>query len=580
MSPAYYGSITLAKVECATDGDGMSNDTAIFVGASDADQYLLLKYGNRHGLIAGATGTGKTVTLQTIAEGFAAYGVPVFMADVKGDLSGVGQAGGNNPRAVERAQQLKIDGYKGRAFPTIYWDLFGEKGHPVRTTVTEIGPVLMARLLQLNDTQEGVLNIVFKVADEQALLLLDFKDLQTVLQWTAENAGSLTTKYGNVSKQSIGAIQRSLLTLQQQGGERFFGEPALDLKDMIGHDAAGMGAINILAADRLMQSPRLYATFLLWLLSELFEVMPEIGDPEKPKFVFFFDEAHLLFNDAPKALLGKIEQVVRLIRSKGVGVYFITQNPLDIPESVLGQLGNRVQHALRAFTPRDQKAVKTAAETFRPNKKFDAQTAITELGVGEALVSFLDAKGVPEPVERCFIAPPRGRIGPATEAERAAAIKASPLAAKYERTVDRESAYEVLTGRATAGQVAHEAPPPTAAPSRRGQYDAPPPADVPSSSGPWGRSRIPQTEPEPAPPPKKPRLREAEPPTAPAPPAPKPSTPTMPKAPAGRRSDSIGTTIAKTATRTVTNVLVREATKAVMKNGGSILRGVLGSILK
>ena len=555
----------------------MSNDTAIFVGASDADQFLLLKYANRHGLIAGATGTGKTVTLQTIAEGFSAYGVPVFMADVKGDLSGVGQAGGDNPRAIERARQLKIEGYAGRAFPTIYWDLFGEKGHPVRTTVTEIGPVLMARLLQLNDTQEGVLNIVFKVADEQGLLLLDFKDLQTVLQWTAENAGSLTTKYGNVSKQSIGTIQRALLTLQQQGGERFFGEPALDLKDMIGLDAAGMGAINVLAADRLMQSPRLYATFLLWLLSELFEVMPEIGDPEKPRFVFFFDEAHLLFDDAPKALLGKIEQVVRLIRSKGVGVYFITQNPLDIPESVLGQLGNRVQHALRAFTPRDQKAVKTAAETFRPNKKFDAQTAITELGVGEALVSFLDAKGVPEPVERCFIAPPRGRIGPATEAERAAAIKASPLAAKYERTVDRESAYEVLTGRATAGQVAHDAPPPTAGPSRRGQYDAPPPADAPSPSGPWGRTRVPQMEPAPASPTKKPRLREAE---TPAPTTPKPPTPPVPKAPARRSSDSIGTTIAKTATRTVTNVLVREATKAVMKNGGSILRGVLGSILK
>ncbi|HLM14825.1 MAG TPA: helicase HerA-like domain-containing protein, partial [Reyranella sp.] len=376
----------------------MSNDTAIFVGASDADQFLLLKYANRHGLIAGATGTGKTVTLQTIAEGFAAYGVPVFMADVKGDLSGIGQAGGDNPRAIERARQLKIEGYVGRGFPTIYWDLFGEKGHPVRTTVTEIGPVLMARLLQLNDTQEGVLNIVFKVADEQALLLLDFKDLQTVLQWTAETAGSLTTKYGNVSKQSIGAIQRSLLTLQQQGGERFFGEPALDLKDMIGHDAAGMGAINILAADRLMQSPRLYATFLLWLLSELFEVMPEIGDPERPKFVFFFDEAHLLFDDAPKALLDKIEQVVRLIRSKGVGIYFITQNPLDIPESVLGQLGNRVQHALRAFTPRDQKAVRAAAETFRANPKLDTYKTITELEKGEALVSFLEGNGVPSMV--------------------------------------------------------------------------------------------------------------------------------------------------------------------------------------
>jgi uncharacterized protein len=550
----------------------MSNDTAIFVGASDADQFLLLKYANRHGLIAGATGTGKTVTLQTIAEGFSAYGVPVFMADVKGDLSGVGQAGGDNPRAVERARQLKIEGYAGRAFPTIYWDLFGEKGHPVRTTVTEIGPVLMARLLQLNDTQEGVLNIVFKVADEQGLLLLDFKDLQTVLQWTAENAGSLTTRYGNVSKQSIGAIQRALLTLQQQGGERFFGEPALDLKDMIGHDAAGMGAINILAADRLMQSPRLYATFLLWLLSELFEVMPEIGDPERPKFVFFFDEAHLLFDDAPKALLEKIEQVVRLIRSKGVGIYFITQNPLDIPDSVLGQLGNRVQHALRAFTPRDQKAVKTAAETFRPNKKFNAQAAITELGVGEALVSFLDAKGVPEPVERCFIAPPRGRIGPATEAERAAAIKASPLASKYERTVDRESAYEVLTGRADSGQVAHEEATPVPQPGRRGQYDATPPptADKPPASGPWGRSRIPQTEP--AQPKPKPRLREAQ-------PAPPPPAPREPKAPA-RRGDTLGEAMMKSAGRTVANVVVREATKAIMRNGKSILRGVLGSLVR
>src|SRR5215471_2233686 len=444
----------------------MSEDTAIFVGASDADQYLLLKYGNRHGLVAGATGTGKTVSLQTIAEGFSSYGVPVFMADVKGDLSGIALAGGDNPRALERARQLKIDGYKGRGFPTIYWDLFGDKGHPVRTTVSEIGPVLMARLLQLNDTQEGVLNIVFKVADEQSLLLLDFKDLQSVLQWTAENAGSLTTKYGNVSKQSIGTIQRALLTLEQQGGERFFGEPALDLKDMITRDASGAGYINVLAADRLMQSPRLYSTFLLWLLSELFQVMPEVGDPDRPKFVFFFDEAHLLFDDAPKALLDKIEQVVRLIRSKGVGVYFISQNPLDIPESVLGQLSNRVQHALRAFTPKDQKAVKTAAETFRPNKKFSAAEAIVELGVGEALVSFLDAKGVPEPVERCFVAPPRGRIGPVSDAERAALVKASPLAGKYDQLVDRESAYEVLNKRSTAGQVKHdEAPPPTAAPS-------------------------------------------------------------------------------------------------------------------
>ena len=439
----------------------MTTPSTSWSAPATATQYLLLKYGNRHGLVAGATGTGKTVSLQTVAEGFSAAGVPVFMADVKGDLSGIAAAGGDNPKAIERAKQLKLDGYKGRAFPAIFWDLFGDKGHPVRTTVTEIGPVLMARLLQLNDTQEGVLNIVFKVADEQKLLLLDFKDLQAVLEDVAKNAGTLTTKYGNVSKQTIGTIQRSLLTLQQQGGERFFGEPALDLKDMIGRDASGAGYVNVLAADKLMQSPRLYSTFLLWLLSELFQVMPEVGDVDKPKFVFFFDEAHLLFDDAPKALLDKIEQVVRLIRSKGVGVYFVTQSPLDIPDSVLGQLSNRVQHALRAFTPKDQKAVKTAADTFRPNPKFSAAEAIVELGVGEALVSFLDAKGVPTPVERCFIKPPQGRIGPVTDAERAAIVKASPLAGKYEQGVDRESAYEVLNKRSTAGQVKHDdAPPP------------------------------------------------------------------------------------------------------------------------
>ena len=554
----------------------MSDEAAIFVGASDVDQYLLLKYGNRHGLIAGATGTGKTVTLQTIAEGFSAYGVPVFMADVKGDLSGVSQPGGTNPKAVERAKQLKIDGYAGRAFPVVYWDLFGEKGHPVRTTVSEIGPVLMARLLQLNDTQEGVLNIVFKVADEQGLLLLDFKDLQSVLQWTAENASTLTTKYGNVGKSTIGTIQRALLTLQQQGGERFFGEPALDLKDMIGRDASGAGFINILAADKLMQSPRLYGTFLLWLLSELFEVMPEIGDADRPKFVFFFDEAHLLFDDAPKALLDKIEQVVRLIRSKGVGVYFITQNPLDVPETVLGQLSNRVQHALRAFTPKDQKAVKTAADTFRPNKKFNAAEAIVELGVGEALVSFLDDKGVPTPVERCFVAPPRGRIGPVTDAERAAVIKAGPLAGKYERTVDRDSAYEVLTGRASAGQVQHEdtGAAPSGGQRRRGQYGAMPPpiaAPPPVSGGapsPLGRAPASNDATDDAPR-AKPRLREAQPPVPPP----------EPKAPA-RRSDSLGEAMMKSAGRTVANVLVREATRAITRNGGSILRGILGSLVK
>ena len=563
MSKPYYAAPTLAKLT------RMSEDAAIFVGASDTDQYLLLKYGNRHGLVAGATGTGKTVSLQTIAEGFSAYGVPVFMADVKGDLSGISQAGGDNPKALERARLLKLDGYKGRAFPTIYWDLFGEKGHPVRATVTEIGPVLMARLLELNDTQEGVLNIVFKVADEQGLLLIDFKDMQSVLQWTAENAGTLTTKYGNVSKQTVGTIQRALLILQQQGGERFFGEPALDLKDMIGRDASGAGFVNVLAADKLMQSPRLYGTFLLWLLSELYQVMPEVGDVDKPKFVFFFDEAHLLFDDAPKALLDKIEQVVRLIRSKGVGVYFITQSPLDVPESVLGQLSNRVQHALRAFTPKDQKAVKTAADTFRPNPKFKAADAIVELGVGEALVSFLDSKGVPEPVERCFVAPPRGRIGPATDAERAAVIKASPLAGKYEQTVDRESAYEVLMGRATGGQSRDAGPSvPTTGQRRRGQYDdmpppiaAPPPIDM-----------APPADSEPRP---QPRLREAQP----------PAPPPLPKTP-GRRSDSLGEAIAKSAARTVTNIAVREASKAIFGSGrnsgilGGLVRGVLGGLVK
>ncbi|TXL81816.1 DUF853 family protein [Vineibacter terrae] len=566
----------------------MSEDLSIFVGAGDTDQNLLLKYGNRHGLIAGATGTGKTVTLQTLAEGFAAYGVPVFLADVKGDLSGMSQKGGDNPKAVERARLLKIDGYGGRAFPTMYWDLFGEKGQPIRTTVSEMGPLLLSRLLDLNATQEGVLNIVFKVADQQGLLLLDFKDLTSMLQWCAENAAQLTTEFGNVTKPTIGAIQRALLVLDQQGGQQFFGEPALDLKDMIMRDANGVGCINVLAADKLMQSPRLYATFLLWLLSELFETMPEVGDTDRPKFVFFFDEAHLLFDDAPKALIDKIEQVVRLIRSKGVGVYFISQNPLDVPESVLGQLSNRVQHALRAFTPKDQKAVKTAAQTFRPNKKFDAADAIIELGVGEALVSFLDAKGAPTPVERCFVAPPQSRIGPATDAERQAVIKASPLAGKYERVVDRDSAYEVLMGRAGAGQHQDADMTPPAAPStprRRGQYGAPPLPDT-APGGPWGappqqQQPQPQWNPPPqqpptydAPPPPQaqPRLRRSLPPEE-APP---------PRAPA-RRSDSVIDAMTKTAARTVTNVVVREATKAIFGRGGigsSIVRGVLGGLLK
>jgi DNA helicase HerA-like ATPase len=563
------------------------SDDAIFVGASEADQYLLLKYANRHGLIAGTTGTGKTVTLQTVAEGFSAFGVPVFMADVKGDLSGVSQPGGNNPRALERAKQLGIDGYAGRAFPTVFWDLFGEKGHPIRTTVSEVGPVLLARLLQLNETQEGVLNIVFRIADQQGLLLLDFKDLQALLQWVAENAGTLTTEFGNVSKQSVGTIQRQLLTLSQQGGEKFFGEPALDLADMIRCDATGRGTINILAADRLMQSPRLYATFLLWLLSELFEALPEVGDLDKPKFVFFFDEAHLLFDDAPKALLSRIEQVVRLIRSKGVGIYFITQNPLDVPETVLGQLGNRVQHALRAFTPRDQKAVKVAAETFRPNKAFNAAQVITELGVGEALLSFLDAKGVPFPVERCFIAPPQGRIGPATAEERVAVMAASPLGSKYDRAVDRQSAYEVLTGRVSASTAPAAPAPADGTPRRRGQYGSVPPT-VPATTGPWGPRPSapppPQVEqpvpPEPRP---QPRLKTAQ-------PQPQAPTPEPKKVPAGRQRDSVGITVAKAAGRSMATIAAREAAKAMFGKGkaatigasvgGAVLRGVLGSILR
>jgi DNA helicase HerA-like ATPase len=445
--------------------------------------------------------------------------------------------------------------------------------------------VLMSRLLQLNDTQEGVLNIVFKIADQQGLLLLDFKDLQALLQWVAENAGTLTTEFGNVSKPSVGTIQRQLLTLSQQGGEKFFGEPALDLNDMMRCDPSGRGMINILAADKLMQSPRLYATFLLWLLSELFETLPEVGDLEKPKFVFFFDEAHLLFDDAPKALLSRIEQVVRLIRSKGVGIYFITQNPLDVPETVLGQLGNRVQHALRAFTPRDQKAVKVAAETFRPNKAFNAAQVITELGVGEALLSFLDDKGVPFPVERCFIAPPQGRIGPATPEERAAMMAASPLGAKYDKVIDRESAYEKLTGR-VAATTAAPATPSDATPRRRGQYGSVPPT-VPATTGPWGphpTEPAPQVEqPVPPAPRPEPRLKTAQ-------PQPQPPTPEPKKAPAGRQRDSVGITVAKAAGRSMATIAAREAAKAMFGKGkagsigasigGAVLRGVLGNLLR
>ena len=420
----------------------------LFLGRGEAPVFLNPKLANRHGLIAGATGTGKTVTLQILAEAFSDIGVPVFMADVKGDLSGMSQAGVEKDFLEKRASTIQLEDYEYKAFPSIFWDLYGEKGHPIRTTISEMGPLLLSRLLDLNEIQEGVLNIGFKIADDEGLLLLDLKDLRQMLVYLAENASAISTEYGNVSKASIGAIQRRLLVLEQQGAENFFGEPALELADMMRTTSDGKGMINILNAVKLINSPRLFSTFLLWLLSELFEELPEIGDPEKPRLVFFFDEAHLLFNDAPKALVEKVEQVVRLIRSKGVGVYFVTQNPLDIPDTVLAQLGNRVQHALRAFTPRDQKAVRSVAETFRQNPAFSAKQVITELGVGEALVSTLQKKGVPSVVEQTLIRPPSSRLGPATEAEQKKVVKASPILGKYDKAVDRESAYEVLKKRA------------------------------------------------------------------------------------------------------------------------------------
>ena len=417
--------------------------------AKGSQVYSLLPcMANRHGLIAGATGTGKTVSLRVVAENFSSIGVPVFMADVKGDLSGMARPGQENPKINERVQKLGLAGFQFADYPTVFWDLYGEHGHPVRTTISDMGPLLISRLLNLNDTQGGVLNLVFKIADDNGMLLLDLKDLRAMLQHVGDNAAQFKTQYGNVSAASIGAIQRGLLELEGQGGDRFFGEPALDLDDLIQTDNQGRGVINILVADKLINAPKLYATFLLWMLSELFERLPEVGDPEKPKLAFFFDEAHLLFNDAPKVLLEKIEQVIRLIRSKGVGVYFVTQNPLDVPDIVLGQLGNRVQHALRAFTPRDQKAVKAAAQTFRQNKDLDVEAAITELGVGEALVSFLSEKGQPTVVDRALIYPPQSQLPPLTPAERDQVIKQSAFYGHYEKVVDRESAYEMLKTRA------------------------------------------------------------------------------------------------------------------------------------
>ena len=426
-------------------------DPLLVARRGDIECHLLPALANRHGLITGATGTGKTITLQTLAQNFSQIGVPVFLADVKGDLTGISQAGTIPPKVAAILQERGLPTPESAHCPAMLWDVFGEQGHPVRATVSDMGPLLLGRMLALNDTQAGVLNLAFKIADDQGLLLLDMKDLRAMLQHLGDNAKTYTTEYGNISAASIGAIQRGLMQIEEQGGDRFFGEPMLDISDFM-QTEGGQGVINILAADKLMNSPRLYATFLLWMLSELFELLPEVGDLDKPKLVFFFDEAHLLFKDAPAALVERIELVVRLVRSKGVGVYFVTQNPLDVPDTVLAQLGNRVQHALRAFTPRDQKAVKSAADTMRANPTIgDMATAITELAVGEALVSFLDAKGRPSVTERVFVLPPGSQIGPITPAQRQALLKNSLVAGRYEGTEDRESAYEKLKGRAVAG---------------------------------------------------------------------------------------------------------------------------------
>lgn len=430
----------------------------LLLGKGDHQVFLDPEYANRHGLIAGATGTGKTVSLQVLAEGFSRIGVPVFLADVKGDLSGITQAGKPHPKVDERIEKIGITDHEFQGYPSVFWDLFGDQGTPIRTTITDMGPLILSRLLDLNDTQEGVINVAFKFADEQGLALLNLDDLRSTLRYIGDNRQAFQNEYGNVSNASIGAIQRRLLVLEQQGAENFFGEPALDIWDMMRTGDGGRGQINILAADKLMEAPRLYATFLLWLISELFEELPEVGDMEKPRMVFFFDEAHLLFSDAPKALVQKVEQTVKLIRSKGVGIYFITQNPTDIPDDVLGQLGNRVQHALRAFTPRDQKAVRAAAQTFRANPKLDTETTIMELGVGEALVSVLEDKGTPSVVERTLICPPQSRIGAATKAERSDVRQNSPLLGKYDEMRDRESAHEELKERAEkAAKKAEEA---------------------------------------------------------------------------------------------------------------------------
>ena len=430
-------------------------DPLLIAKNNQTELCILPQMANRHGLITGATGTGKTVTLQTLAEHFSRIGVPCFMSDVKGDLSGISQAGGGNAKVTERIEKLGLTEHRYQGSPVTFWDVFGEAGHPVRATISDMGPLLLARMLELNDTQTGVLNLVFKVADDNGLLLLDLKDLRAMLQFVGEHGKEFTTEYGNISAASVGAIQRGLLTLETQGGDKIFGEPMLNIDDLM-QTERGRGIVNILSADKLMQAPKMYATLLLWLLSELFEKLPEAGDLDKPKLVFFFDEAHLLFDDAPDALVDKIEQVVRLIRSKGVGVYFVTQNPADVPDKVLGQLGNRVQHALRAFSARDQKAVRAAAETMRDNADLDEEKVITELGVGEALVSFLDEKGRPGIVEQAFICPPEGQIGPITHEQRLAIMQSSLVAGVYEKAVDRESAYEVLKARSAQTAQTHE----------------------------------------------------------------------------------------------------------------------------
>ncbi|MGQ0620197.1 MAG: helicase HerA-like domain-containing protein [Panacagrimonas sp.] len=511
----------------------------LLIGKGETSQVILARYANRHGLIAGATGTGKTITLQVLAEGFSDLGVPVFAADIKGDLSGIALAGEAKPKLAERAVQIGLSGYAPQAYPTVFWDVFGEQGHPVRGTVSDMGPTLLARLLDLSDVQEAVLMLVFKYADDQGLALLDLKDLRAVLQHVAENAKQLGPEYGLIGAASVGAIQRGLIGLEQEGGAAFFGEPALELADLMRTDLTGRGLINVLAADKLYQRPRLYAMFLLWLLAELFEELPEAGDLDRPKLVFFFDEAHLLFKDAPRALVDKVEQVVRLIRSKGVGVYFVTQNPLDLPETVLGQLGNRVQHALRAFTPRDQKAVRAAAETFRSNPKLDVEEAITQLGVGEALVSTLMEGGVPGIVEKTLIRPPRSRIGAITPAERATVMSRSPVSGRYDKAVDRESAYELLmqrTHRVVEGQQA------TADARAEAARQTDWKRDVQDA---WGSGTVSRDRTES-----------------------RPAT----RAPA-RRSDTVLETAVKSVTRSLSSSVGREV-------GRTLLRGILGSLTR